>query len=411
MTDGGSGDRTPPARDRGRGDGQGAVRRCAAIAGGFLPLLLLVAALAALPGEARAQAGGEGAADGPSLDLGGLLRTGLRVGPGDLGRSDGFEIYDARLDASGEIGIVFDYFVEAEFDDRDDELELLDARLSLPIVPAVRVDLGQFRAPFGREALQDKGEITFVERSQVTQVVAPGRQVGVQLAGEALEGRLAYRGGIFNGNGRDLENEDDAFLYAGRVSYNNLGTARFFDELMVEVGASVAFSSDSAAPLAGLSEPGPGGLAASDPRVDLASFDGDRFLWGVDVDAAYRGFFLRGEYLRGELDPDLEIGIPELDEDAVAEGGYLEGGYNLWGAAEGVVRWDAMNDFLRAVDGTPVDADAPLGDESHFLVFGLNLFPGYYTKLALQYAVGLGGTDRGAALADGEFALTAQVDF
>lgn len=396
---------------RARSTGRSPWRKAPATGPVLAAVLTVLLSLSALPGSVRAQSGNDGATDGPTLDLGGLLRTGFRAGPAGQDRRDEFEIYDARLNAAGEIGIVFDYFVEAEFDDEDEELELLDARLSLPIVSAVRLELGQFRAPFGREALQDKGDITFVERAQITQLVAPGRQVGVQLAGETLEGKLKYRGGVFNGNGRELENDDDSFLWSGRVSYNTLGTARFFDELMVEVGGSLAFSSDSAARLAGLAEARPAALDPADPRLDLASFDGDRLLWGVDLEAAYRGFFLRGEYLRGELDPDDDLGIPGLDDDVVAQGAYLEGGYNLWGAAEGVVRWDAMNDFLQGVQGQPVDEEGLSGSESHFLVFGLNLFPGLYTKLGLQYSLGLDGTERGPGLADGEFSLTAQVDF
>jgi phosphate-selective porin OprO/OprP len=374
-----------------------------------------LAALLAAPHPALAQDGrGDGdATEGPTVHVGGLLRTGPRIGPGDLGRDDGFRIHDARLRASGRIGIVFDYFVQAEFEDRDDGLRLLDARLSLPVVPRLRVQLGQFKAPFGREEMQGKGEITFVERSQITQIVAPGRQVGIQLAGEALEDRLAYRAGVFNGNGRELENDGDSFLWAGRVSYNTVGPAHFYDELVVEVGASLAFSDDSAATLAGPAELPAGRLGVRDPSVDLASFRGERLLWGADLEAGYRGFFLRGEYLRGSFDPEGVPLVPgedpaDLDDDVIAEGGYLEGGYDLWGAVEGVVRWDAMNGFLESVDGQPVDAE---GGEAHFLVFGLNLFPGFHTKIGLQYAAGLSGARRGPGLADGEFQLNAQVDF
>jgi phosphate-selective porin OprO/OprP len=367
---------------------------------------VLAAALLAAPLQLAGQQGGED--EGPTIEWGGLLRTGVQVGPADLGRDDGFRIHDARLRASGEIGIVFDYFVQGGFDDRTDELRLLDARLSLPIVPQLAAEIGQFKAPFGREALQGKGEITFVERSQVTQLVAPGRQVGLQLAGEALDDRLLYRGGVFNGTGRGLDNDGGGFLWAARARYAPLGTARFYDELKVELGASVAFSSDSAAPLAGMADRPAGELTPRTPRLDLTSFRGDRFLWGVDLEAGYRGFFVRGEYLRGEFDPETPA-PPGADGDVVAEGAYVEGGYSFLGAIEGVVRWDALNGVLGSVDGVPVNEEP--GEGSDFLVIGLNLFPGYETKIGLQYAVGLAGARRGPALADGEFALNAQVDF
>lgn len=384
------------------------VAACVALAMPWLP------STPAGPAPLSAQTGD--AAEGPDVHVGGLLRAGARVGPDGAGRDDGFEIFDARLRSSGEIGIVFDYFLQAGFDSGSGDLRLLDARLSLPIVPEATVELGQFKAPFGREALQGKGEVTFVERSQATQLLAPGRQVGVQVAGEALDQRLSYRGGVFNGNGTTLDNVDDSFLYAARVSYNTVGPAQFYDELVIEVGANVAVSSDSAARLAGLAEPAPAALTGADPRLNFADYRGDRFLWGADLRASFRGYFLRGEYLRGEFDPDVALRGPgpvRSTGDVVVDGVSVEGGYSLWGAVEGVVRLDALSGGLEHVEGVPVTEDVLAGGsgETRFLVFGLNLFPGYYTKVGLQYAVGLGGTRRGPGLSDGEFSLVAQVDF
>lgn len=386
---------TKTAEDDGRERGARGVVRAALLAG------LLAATLLALPGDAAAQ---EGTGPEPDITFGGLLRTGLRVGPGHLGRTDGFRVHDARVRASGRIGIVFDWLVQAEWDPRRDEVRLLDAVLSLPVADALEVELGQLKAPFGKEALREKGELVFVERSQASLLLAPGRQVGVRAGGEALEGRLRYRGGVFNGNGRTLENDDDRFLYAARVEYNNVGAAEFYDELVVEVGGNVAFSRDSAVDL-GAELPREVEMAG----LDLSSFRGDRLLLGGDLRLGYRGFFLRGEYLRAELERSAPV--PGTDDDLSLEGGYLAGGYNLWGAIEGVVRWDALSAPLRTVGGVPVDAADPVAGSADFLLFGLNLFPGYHTKVGLQYALGLGDTQVGPGLADGEFQLTAQVDF
>lgn len=372
---------------------------------------LALAASMWLPAPSAAQDGGS---DRAEVELGGLLRTGLVAGPADAGVREGFELYDARLRASGEVGIVFDYHVQAEWDGARQELRLLDARLTLPIVPELALELGQFRAPFGKEALKGKGEITFVERARISRLLAPGRQVGAQLSAETVEGKLTFRAGLFNGNGRTVSNDDDRFLWAGRVQFNNLGTSEFYDELVVEVGANAAFSSDSSANLvAGLDHsvqtaPLTGGF------VDLEDFRGERLLYGADLRMGWQGFFLRGEYLRGDLEPASTslVGLtrPEAGEELTVEGAYLEGGYSYLGAIEAVVRWDRVNDAIRTVEGQPVNPEDPTGG-SDFLVFGLNLFPGYHAKMGLQYATGLGGTELGPGLADGEFALLAQVDF
>ena len=370
-------------RECGRREVGAGARTPAAAAPTLTAGILALAALLAAPLALGAQ-GAQG--EGPDVRLGGLLRTGLLTGPEAAGRTDGFRIHDARLRASGEIGIVFDYRVQAEWDTGTDRFRLLDAQLSLPIVPQLALDLGQFKAPFGREVLQGKGEITFLERAQASQLVAPGRQVGVQLSGQAVDDRLSYRGGLFNGNGRRLENDNDSFLWAARVQYNTVGAAEFYDELVVEVGADVGYSRDDGVDLAArLDRP----VAAA--VVDLSDFTGDRLLVGADGRVGWRGFFLRGEYLRAELEVDGPVLVDgELleDVDRVLEGGWLEAGYSFLGAIEGTVRWDRLDAGLLAVDGF-----APVPDEtaaaSDFLVVGINLFPGYHTKVGLQYAAGL----------------------
>lgn len=367
--------------------------------------LMGLAAILLAPATGHAQAG---QGDGPDIRIGGLLRTGLLTGPSSLDRTDGFRIHDARLRASGKIGIVFDYHVQAEWDTGADRFRLLDARLSLPVLPRLALELGQLKAPFGREMLQGKGEITFLERAQASRLLAPGRQVGVQLSGRALEDRLSYRGGLFNGNGRRLENDNDSFLWAARVEYNTVGAAEFYDELVVEVGADVGYSRDDGVDLASrLDRP------VTAAVVDLSDFTGDRLLLGVDGRAGWRGFFLRGEYLRAELELDGPVPVGDVlleDVDRVLEGGFLEGGYSFLGAIEGTVRWDRLDAGVLSVDGFATDPSDPPG-ASDFLVVGINLFPGYDTRVGFQYAAGLGGTEVGPGLADGQFAVIAQVDF
>jgi hypothetical protein len=391
-----------PGRDRVRG-WRSASGRLAALAGCAL------LALAAGPRSAAAQAGGDGTS--PTIKFGGLLRTGLLLGPGDLGEQDGFRVFDARVRADGKIGIVFDYDVQAAFDRSQDRVRLLDARLTLPIRPELAVSLGQFKAPFGGEELLGKGDITFLERSQVTNVLAPGRQVGVQASGSFLEDRLTYRAGMFNGNGRSLQNDNGSFLYAAHVQFNNVGPVQFYEDLMVQVGASFAFSRDSAVDLTN------GGAYVGRP-LGLRPFTGDRTLWSVDLRSSYQGFFLRGEYMHGKFDPPGEpvcVTAPCPTDAVDVDGGYVEGGYSYIGAIEGVLRFDSMTRGFVVAPGIGPAGFTPEGGS--FLVVGLNLLPGYHTKIGLQYAFGLGSAQLGppgtggVGLADGQFGLVTQVNF
>lgn len=367
--------------------------RMGKMSGGLVPrgarwgtLALLTLPMVVIPQEAAAQS---------DLEVHGLLRAGVRVEADSSDRSDGFEVFDVRLGLSGKIGIIFDYFVQVEYDDVDDEFELLDARAVLPIRPEAEIALGLFRPAFGSEALTDKGQLTFLERSQASEAIAPGRQVGVQLGGEAADARLTYGVGVFNGNGSELENDGSDYMFAGRVQYNTIGPVPFYEDFVLQAGASVAYSEDTAAELGrGFEGPAPG----SQPIGFEEAFAGDRLLWEVDVHASYRGWSLTAEYLRGEYDAELGPEASESEVSLDAYGGYVEAGYLFWGGViEAVARYDG---FSPAV-----------GENRDFVLFGVNIFPGQYGKFGLQYAVELHDSQPSPFLDGGQFLLVAQIDF
>lgn len=353
--------------------------------------------------------------DGPELKAGGLFRSGVRVERAELGRRDGFELFDVRGSLAGRVGIVFDYFLQAEFDQERDRVRLLDGYLEVAIRPeellALRV--GQFKAPFGREQLLSKGEILFVERAQASTALTPARQVGVQLGGRAAEGRLFYAAGVFNGAGRTLENDNDAFLYAARVALNSIGEIAFYDDLVFEVGVNVAFSRDTALEVLPVVTPraeSTAPLERDEGIPGLAPFTGDRFLWGLDARVSYRDWSLGAEYLRGAFDVDRDADPVPLSgggavlpgEELTAEGVYVELSRRFLAAFEGVLRYDA----LRVADGAAGEAR-----RTRFLLFGLNVYPGFHTKVGFQYAAGLDGSGVGTGVADGQFLTNLQISF
>lgn len=365
------------------------MRKPSSVTVGFLAVL----SLQAFGAPAAAQ-------EGPTLETDGLLRLGFRIEPEAAERRTGFEVFDARLGLSGRVGLVFDYSVLGAWEGEDQAFRLLDARLSVPLAPEARLSFGQFKAPFGEEFMRRRADLHFLERFQASDAVGPGRQVGVSLSGEAMYERLTYEAGIFNGNGRRIGNDDGRFLYAARIQYNTVGPIEFYRDLVFQVGANVAFSRDSAARLGpGLEAPdAPGGggpvLQVSPGTVDFGAFRGERLLRGLDARIAWRGMALSGEYLRGEFEP---ADLP--GETLVAEGGYVQGSYELLGGAmEGVARWDAFNPAV--------------GERRDFLLLGLNLYPGLNSRLGLQYAISLSeGDPPGARIAGDQFVFQAQVDF
>lgn len=354
---------------------------------------------------------GTGAAQGTTgpyeLRPSGLLRTGFEIEPAEADRADGFIVYDARLALTGVVGQLFDYRLGVEYDRDDAGIDLLDAIISVPLAnDRVHVDLGGFRSPVSREATADKALLPFVERSQLALALAPGRQLGLQLRGTALDTRLSWGGGLFNGNGLALENDDKAFLVAGRAAFNSVGEIEFSEDFVVEVGLSAAWSSDSALvvlPVEDVTAPMPEGRRL----VAVEEFEGDRLIWGGDLRFAYQGWTLAGEYLRSRYDP-------ETGEALHAEGATIDLRYALWGLFDVGGRYDTFTPAV-GLNGEPPRA-------SRFLALGVGMAPGLFARLSMQYAIGLDGTTRGIGraldgtntappLTDGQFLLYLQLAF
>ncbi len=97
---------------------------------------------------------------------------------------------------------------------------LQDAYITAKFLPEFQVQVGKFKEPVGLERLQSGSSLLFVERGYPTQLV-PNRDVGVQVQGEFLDGRLNYAAGIFNGvadgGSGDIEAADDEKDFAARI--------------------------------------------------------------------------------------------------------------------------------------------------------------------------------------------------
>ena len=337
----------------------------------------------------------EAQSDRPLIEIGGLLRTGFRAEPNDsalFNKPTGFDIFDARLSVEGKIGIIFDYFTQVEYDPGTESFKLLDAIAAIPVTREVKLSFGLFRPAFGLEALKDKGDLPFLERAQATQAIGPGRQVGVAASVEAADGRLFFGTGLFNGNGQRFGNDGDNYMFSARGQFNSIGAISFYDDFVIQVGGSIAYSSDSSAEL-GL------GIVTGGPRTArefTTAFSGNRLLWGTDLKASYRDFSITGEYLRAKYNVDSGLGST-ISEKADAYGGYVEMGYRAHGAVEGVVRYDSF--------------EPAIGDRRDFLLFGFNIYPAFYTKFGLQYGVAVNSSQNAPTIADGQFLFIVQVDF
>ncbi len=109
------------------------------------------------------------------------------------------------------------------------------------------VQVGQFKPPQARQELTGAGKQLFPERSLANDTFNLGRDKGVQAAGSFADKLVAYRLGLFNGNGPNTSNADDNHMVAGRIDINPLGAYAMdeagwtSDKPLVNLGGSFAW--------------------------------------------------------------------------------------------------------------------------------------------------------------------------
>lgn len=182
---------------------------------------------------------------------------------------------------------------------------LQEAYLNARFLPQFQVQAGKFKEPVGLERLQSGANLLFTEREYPTQLV-PNRDVGLQIQGDLLAGRLSYAAGVFNGvadGGSDdfetADNEKDvaARLFARPFLQSSIQALR---GLGVGVAATLGHQEG---PLRGFVSPGQQKIfgyrtgTGSDPANVNVVADGDH--WRIAPQGYYYWgpFGIFGEYV------------------------------------------------------------------------------------------------------------------
>jgi hypothetical protein len=159
------------------------------------------------------------------------------------------------------------------------------------------IQAGQFKVPFGRQELTSSERQQFVDRSILSGEFTRSRDVGVQLWGRLASGRLEYRAGVFNGNGRNRPiNDNDKLQYDARLSFEPWGS----------VGYSESDFESRGKPLLALAlqfENNDNARATSAPPGSFVGNFNDT-IFGGDLVVKFRGFSLFGELFLRERDAE-----------------------------------------------------------------------------------------------------------
>src|SRR5436309_878080 len=178
---------------------------------------------------------------GPELKLvlGGFVQMNFEDGDvsafegrfGQTALKDRFRLRRARINLTGDFVEQFDFKVEGDFENSDGlnsnrtAFEATDIFINWHQFPWAQIKMGQWKAPFGLEQITPDTTLYTIERTLPTGAITPERQIGVQLWGKPLatiwpgqSDLLTYYAGIFNGNGRNITNNDNNnFMYVGRL--------------------------------------------------------------------------------------------------------------------------------------------------------------------------------------------------
>ena len=227
-------------------------------------------------------------------------------------------------------------------------------RFNIKSLPLFVIGAGLFKAPFSREFLTYAADIDFINRAQVVNILAPKRQIGVELSGWIIQNTLKYNAGLFNGNGySSTANDNNELLSVARISFYlkwlelNQGNNQF------EIALDYAHSKDEKVFMGDLFP---------------TAFRGDRELIGADFRLIYNRFLLSGEFITATLKP--------VNANKIEPSGYqVTFGYTLNKSYQFLVRIDSF---------TP---DNTTGQDSDLLILGCNFFPSSPAELQLNYIV------------------------
>ncbi len=189
-----------------------------------------------------------------------------------------------------------------------------------------RIKFGQFKPAWGRQEMTSSGSQSFVDRAEVSNQYARGRETGLALWGTTSNNKVEWRAGISNGNSMTrTSNDNDAFQYNARVMFQPSGRQALIQRAWV----SGPFYSE------GDFESGDFPLFAIAANLEKNDFhrtttgnDLKDTVYGLDVVYKYKRLFATGEYYIRERTP--ETGARFRSDGFFAQATYLLTARRVW---------------------------------------------------------------------------------
>ena len=314
------------------------------------------------------------------LTLGGYIQANFDSGDvsafegrfGLTALKDRFRLRRTRVNITGDFAEQFDFKVEGDFEQSDGlspatrtGFSATDIFINWHRFPEANVKVGQWKAPFGLENITPDPLIFTIERSLPTGAIVPERQIGVMLWGKPLanvspeqKDLLTYYAGIFNGNGRNFNNNDNnEFMYVGRLELQPFQGQLMGQDVSLKLAGDYFHSRDETgtniSPSLNLRVNADGSLTS----YTLTSPD-ERHAYSFDAWLKIGPFDLIGEYFDEKVSPRGPT-FREFE----ASGYYVQGSYFLVPKKlQAVLKWESLDPGQLSNDGI------------HSLTGGLNYY-------------------------------------
>ena len=273
-------------------------------------------------------------------------------------------------------------------DGSDSSARVIDYRIDFAKWDPLAFRVGQWKIDLNRERVDSSGRQQFVERSIVNRQFTIDRQLGAQVKGHLFKNTAAdmrYWAGIFNGEGRSINNNGNSHMYMGRLQWNFLGRDLKWRQTDVEYtdlptgsfaiagatnkGTCTRWSSSGCGNLDGFTRPG---------DADQDQFKIDQYV--QELAFKYRGFSFQQEYHRKDIEDRV------LDTDSELTGFYAQTGYffnNL------IPSWPSQLELAAryAYVEEPNAVDRSFDNEREEYTLGANwFFRGHNNKITMDYS-------------------------
>lgn len=228
------------------------------------------------------------------LRIGGWAQVGYRASEHSRILSNEFFVRRARVDFRGVLEYHWNYRIYGAFEGRDAKLQ--EAWLEYSKYPFLRIRLGQYKEPFSMEASYSARWTLFAERAMGPTNLAPFEDIGLQVFGKVFENSVVYAVGIFNGRGKNLEENNENKEVAGRVTWAPFDQCK---ESFLLKGLRVGASSTIGRPDETLS----GKTYKTGSRSIFLTFSDDTFQkgeylrYGGELEWLWRSCKLQSEYI------------------------------------------------------------------------------------------------------------------